>query len=200
MQANHMSQHLKTFSIKLQVIVITLLFVCLISCASNTSPQSSASSNASTLPPIVAMVNDRPISTKLYEMYLRNGREALHDSLQLDESTDEGRRNLEKLREGIVSELIDRTLIEAEAERRGLTISPEKLKAAEERAIVEQGGDAPFVRRLVAHQRQQVAGDIEPARRGHRGAQDAREVRLAVHVERVPEGNRGQVLAGRRVQ
>src|SRR3712207_723648 len=70
---------------------------------------------ANSTPAVVAAVNDRTISTRFYEMYLKNGQEALG----LDASTDEGRRKLELLREGIVSELIDRALIAQEAERRG---------------------------------------------------------------------------------
>ena len=75
------------------------------------------------LPPVVATVNGQEISTKLYEMYLKNGKEAL----ALDPNTDEGRKKVDQLREGIVSELIDRALIGQEAQRRGLTISPDKL-------------------------------------------------------------------------
>ncbi len=39
---------------------------------------------------MIATVNERPVSRKLYEMFLRNGREAL----RIDEKTDEGRRKL----------------------------------------------------------------------------------------------------------
>src|SRR4051794_30744705 len=90
------------------------LALCLIfsGCAAGTSSQSS------TLPPVVATVNGREIPTKLYEMYLKNGRE----ELGLDPATEEGRRKIEQLKEGIVSELIDRVLIMEEAERRGLKI------------------------------------------------------------------------------
>src|SRR5215210_880993 len=102
--------------------------------SSNTSSQSSAP--PASLPPIVATVNDRPISTKLYEMYLKNGRE----ELGLDPRTEEGRKKIDQLREGIVSELIDRALIGQEAERRGLLISSEKMKEAEERTIQQFGG------------------------------------------------------------
>jgi parvulin-like peptidyl-prolyl isomerase len=89
---------------------------------------------------MVATVNDRPISTKLYEMYLKNGRE----ELGFDPGTEEGRRKLDQLREGIVSELIDRTLIAQEAERRGLSISSEKMGQAEQRAIKDFGGEKQY--------------------------------------------------------
>jgi peptidyl-prolyl cis-trans isomerase C len=73
-------------------------------------------------------------------MYLKNGR----DALGLSESTEDGRKKIEQLREGIVSDLIDRTLIAQEAERRGLSIPPEKLSAAEQRAIEEFGGEQKY--------------------------------------------------------
>ena len=59
----------------------------------------------------VATVNGKTIPAKVYEMYLKNGRAAL----ELDPNSDEGRRKLDQLREGIVSELIDRALIREES-------------------------------------------------------------------------------------
>ena len=55
-----------------------LLTLCLLfsSCASNDSQQTKTSDGA--LPPVVATVNGQEISTKLYEMYLKNGKEALY--------------------------------------------------------------------------------------------------------------------------
>jgi parvulin-like peptidyl-prolyl isomerase len=116
------------------------LALCLISlgCAGNSSSQSNA--NTTQLPPIVATVNERPISTKLYEMYLKNGRE----ELGLDPKTEEGRTKIEQLREGIVSELIDRTLVAQEAERLGLKISPEKMTEAEQRTVQQFGGEEKY--------------------------------------------------------
>jgi peptidyl-prolyl cis-trans isomerase C len=127
-------------TMKLRAVALLAFCVVFVGCANSTSSQSSNSSNAATLPPIIATVNDRSISTKLYEMYLKNGR----DALGLSESTEEGRKKVEQLREGIVSDLIDRTLIAREAERRGLSIPPEKLSAAEQRAIEEFGGQQKY--------------------------------------------------------
>ena len=127
-----------------------LLFFCLAltGCTGSTQRQSSASSNTTAeLPPIVATVNDRPISTRLYEMYLKNGRE----ELGIDPDTEEGRRKLDQLREGIVSELIDRTLIAQEAEGRGLSISAEKMSRAEQRTIQDFGGDQKYDEQLKEH-------------------------------------------------
>jgi parvulin-like peptidyl-prolyl isomerase len=73
-------------------------------------------------------------------MYLKNGREALG----INSNTEEGRQKLEKLREGIVAELIDRALISQEARRRGLQISPEQMREAESRTIAQLGGDAKY--------------------------------------------------------
>ncbi len=82
------------------------------------------------------LFRNREIPTRLYEMYLRNGRE----ELGLDPATEEGRGKIEQLKEGIVSELIDRTLIMDEAERRGLSIPPEKMEAAVARTVQQFGG------------------------------------------------------------
>ncbi|MDQ3816708.1 MAG: peptidylprolyl isomerase [Acidobacteriota bacterium] len=132
---------LKISTAKVRPLVLLALCCAVVGCKSNTPPQSEASSNSGEqLPPIVATVNDRPISTKLYEMYLKNGR----DALNLDQNSEEGRKKLEQLKEGIVSELIDRTLIAEEAERRGLQIPPDKLAEAEQRSIQEFGGDRKY--------------------------------------------------------
>lgn len=126
---------------------VTTLALCLISlsCASNTSSQSNAGD--AQLPPVVATVNDRPIPTRLYEMYLKNGRE----EFGLDPKTEEGRKKIDQLREGIVSELIDRTLISEDAERRGIKIPPEKMTEAEERTIKQFGGDQKYDAYLSEH-------------------------------------------------
>jgi parvulin-like peptidyl-prolyl isomerase len=73
-------------------------------------------------------------------MYLKNGREGLG----IDANTTEGKQKLEKLREGIVSELIDRALIRQDAEKRGLQITPDQMKQAEKRTIEQLGGDAKY--------------------------------------------------------
>lgn len=99
------------------------------------------------MPPAIAKVEGQLISAKLYAMYLKNGREAM----ELDENTEEGRRKLDQLREGIVSELIDRALIFAESKRRGLQIAPEKLKDAEQRSIVDLGGPQRYDSYLAEH-------------------------------------------------
>jgi parvulin-like peptidyl-prolyl isomerase len=141
-----MSSPFQPFDKKPRLLIFLSFCLALTSCASSTQSQSNASSSAQ-LPSIVATVNDRPIQTKLYEMYLKNGRE----ELGLDPNTEDGRRKLEQLKEGIVSELIDRTLIAEEAERRGLTITPEKLAQAEQHTINEFGGDEKYDEYLKEH-------------------------------------------------
>jgi parvulin-like peptidyl-prolyl isomerase len=101
----------------------------------------------SAAPPAVATVNGRPITVKLYEMYLKNGQE----ELGINPATDEGKRKLELLREGIVSELIDRNLIAQEAERRGLSLPPEELKEAERQAVERFGGERQYDDYLARH-------------------------------------------------
>jgi parvulin-like peptidyl-prolyl isomerase len=126
---------LKPFIVRLAcVFALGLLSV---SCSPSSSSQTG---NADSLPPVVATVNNQPISTKLYRMYLKNGLEAL----RLDETTEAGRAKADQLREGIVTELIDRALIAHEAQRRNLTISPEKLEAAELRTVQNFGGDQKY--------------------------------------------------------
>lgn len=95
----------------------------------------------------IATVNDRPVSRKLYEMFLQNGREALGLNL----AKEEDRRKLEELREGIVSELVDRALISQEAERRGIEITPERLAETESREITKLGGEGQFADYLREH-------------------------------------------------
>lgn len=80
-------------------------------------------------------------------MFLRNGRE----ELGIDEATPEGKRALEKLRAGVVEELIDRALISEEAERRGLRVTPEMIGEREQEEIMRTGGDVKFKAFLEDH-------------------------------------------------
>jgi len=89
---------------------------------------------------VVAQVEGRKISARIYEMYLKNGMQALG----LTDATAEGRRKLAQLKDGIVSELIDRALIEAEAERRSLAIAADKLESRYRQRIEEMGGDDAY--------------------------------------------------------
>ncbi|HEX8560310.1 MAG TPA: peptidylprolyl isomerase [Pyrinomonadaceae bacterium] len=95
----------------------------------------------------VAAVEGREIPAGLFEMYLKNGREGLG----LDEATAEGRRGLALLREGVVSELIDRELIRQEAERRGLRPDPARAADEERRAVAQAGGEERLAAYLAAH-------------------------------------------------
>jgi parvulin-like peptidyl-prolyl isomerase len=140
-----MSRLSQSFAVTIRAAVVLALCVALTTCAGNTPSQSNA--NTAQLPPVVATINDRPVSTKLYEMYLKNGRE----ELELDPATADGRAKIDQLREGIVSELIDRTLIAQEAERRGLSIAPEKMAEAEQRAVRQFGGEQKYDAYLSEH-------------------------------------------------
>lgn len=122
------------------------LTVALAACQ-NSAPSQTGNTTASGLPAIVATIEGRPVYTKLYEMYLKNGREALG----IDAGSEEGRRTLEQLKEGIVSELIDRTLIMQEAERRGLAIAPDKMAEAERKNVAQFGGEQKYDEYLSAH-------------------------------------------------
>jgi parvulin-like peptidyl-prolyl isomerase len=119
------------------VLTVALALIA-VGCNRGAAPQSNGGTNS--LPDTVASVNDRLISTRLFEMYLKNGRE----SLVLDPNTEPGRAKIDSLREGIVAELIDRTLIAQEGERRGFSISADKMTAAERRTIQQFGGNEKY--------------------------------------------------------
>src|SRR5688572_9637884 len=126
----------------------TTLAVCaaMIGCTTKAPPQTNLNA-VSALPPVVAIINGHSIPTKLYEMYLKSGSEAL----EIDPHSDDGRRKLDELREGIVSELIDRAIIRQYAEQRGLSISADQIAEAERRAIAQLGGDQQYATHLQAH-------------------------------------------------
>jgi parvulin-like peptidyl-prolyl isomerase len=129
-----------------RALLFGLSLAAVVSCQKS-APSQTGNANASGLPAVVATVNGRPIQTRLYEMYLKNGQEALG----IDPTSEEGRRKLELLKEGIVSELIDRTLLAQEAERRGLSITPEKLSEAERKTIAQFGGEEKYDKYLNEH-------------------------------------------------
>ncbi|MCA1564258.1 MAG: peptidylprolyl isomerase [Acidobacteria bacterium] len=125
-----------------------LLLILSLACAKDDPTRPSAATTTTDAPDeIIATVNGSPVSRKFYEMFLRNGRE----ELGLTADTEEGRRKLDELREGIVSELIDRALIAQEAGRRGLHVTPERLGQTEQREITKLGGERQFAAYLQTH-------------------------------------------------
>jgi peptidyl-prolyl cis-trans isomerase C len=112
----------------------------LAACAKNATRNASNTTAAPPAGAVVATVGGRVIPAKLYEMFLRNGREALG----IDETTPEGRRALEDLREGIVSDLIDRALVSQDAERHGLRVTNDALDERERRETMQRGGEEKF--------------------------------------------------------
>jgi parvulin-like peptidyl-prolyl isomerase len=108
------------------------------SCAKNSTPTNS--------PPavepraVVATVDGRAIPVKFYEMFLRNGREALG----IDEGTAGGGGALEQLKEGIVAELIDRALVSGEGARRGLSVTEAMIDARVAKETEQRGGEEKF--------------------------------------------------------
>jgi parvulin-like peptidyl-prolyl isomerase len=127
------------------------LLVCALlaaACVVRGQQQQAASGGASkTSGAVVATVEGREISARLFEMYLKNGREGLG----LDERTEEGRRKLGLLREGVVSELIDRELIRLESERRNLRPDAARTAVEERRAVEQLGGEEKLKEYLDAH-------------------------------------------------
>jgi parvulin-like peptidyl-prolyl isomerase len=121
----------------LTLVALAILFA---SCAKNATQTQTNSPQAVAPGAVVAVVDGRAIPAKLYEMFLRNGREALG----IDEGTAQGRNALEQLREGIVAELIDRALVAGEAARRGLSVTPAMIDERVAKETEQRGGGEKF--------------------------------------------------------
>ena len=117
--------------------IIASLIFCFIVIQKSFTDSSKPEASKAEAPAVVATVEGRQISAKLYHMYLKNGIE----SLGLSDQTEEGRRRINLLKEGIIAELIDRALIEAEARRRNLSFTEEKLESEHKSRIAEMGGE-----------------------------------------------------------
>jgi parvulin-like peptidyl-prolyl isomerase len=115
--------------------------------SSHSASKPAARAAAEAGPDVLATVEGRQIPARLYRMYLRNGVEALG----LGEQTAEGRRQIELLKEGIIGELIDRSLIESEARRRNLSIPQQAFEDAYTKRVREMGGDALYRAYLSEH-------------------------------------------------
>ncbi|HWX40409.1 MAG TPA: peptidylprolyl isomerase [Blastocatellia bacterium] len=90
-------------------------------------------------PPVVATVDGVGIPSKLYRMYLKNGIEGLG----LDAAADSGSK-VDRLKEGIISELIDRQLVGSEAQRRGLVVPAVQLEKEYSDSVAQMGGELKF--------------------------------------------------------
>jgi parvulin-like peptidyl-prolyl isomerase len=123
----------RTFTIAAAILLVAALGVWLISARRLATAQTRATS-------VVAIVEGQPISAKLFKMYLKND----IDSLVIDERTAEGREKIDRLKDGILSDLIDRALIEAECRRRNLTAPETSFTEAYQKAIGEMGGERPY--------------------------------------------------------
>jgi parvulin-like peptidyl-prolyl isomerase len=134
---------MKSTLLKNRPVAITTLILIIVSLGFGLSAlkrdfSSSAKAEAGAGEPVtVATVEGREIPAKVYRMYLKNGIEALG----LTDQTDEGRKKIEALKEGIIAELIDRALIEMEARRRNISIPEEKLEKNFKGRVAELGGD-----------------------------------------------------------
>lgn len=95
-------------------------------------------------PPVVATVDGLPISAKIFRMFVKNGIEALG----LDSKSAQGRYHIDLLREGVISELIDRALIEEEVNRRKLPVSDDELANTKKKAVADLGGEEKYRRYL----------------------------------------------------
>jgi parvulin-like peptidyl-prolyl isomerase len=132
---------------KLTVKVLMILVIAALVLGLGTIKIAAIRSSANAEPSVVATVEGKKISAKIYLMYLRNG----IDALGLSDKTDEGRGKIELLKEGIVSELIDRALIEAEVARRRLPISDKALTQQYEKTVAQMGGRDGYRAYLAEH-------------------------------------------------
>ncbi|MBI2833540.1 MAG: peptidylprolyl isomerase [Acidobacteria bacterium] len=98
-------------------------------------------------PAVVATIDGTAVPASLYWMYVKNGIEGLG----LDQSTDQGRRKVALLKEGVLSELIDRTLIEIEGIRRKLPIPPGVFADRYRKWVAQMGGESRYRAYLGEH-------------------------------------------------
>jgi parvulin-like peptidyl-prolyl isomerase len=126
----------KRFSHITVLVVVAAALVLSLSALRRSSGNTDRNNASVARPSVVATVDGRTISARIYEMYLKNGIQALG----LSEANAEGRRRVAQLKEGIVAELIDRALIEAEADRRGFVVSAAELDSRYRRRVEEMGG------------------------------------------------------------
>src|ERR1051325_584985 len=100
---------MKSTILKNRPVAITLLILTIASLGFGLSAfkkgfNGSARAEAKAIEPaVVATVEGREIAANVYRMYLKNGIQAL----SLTDKTDEGRKKIEALKEGIIAELID---------------------------------------------------------------------------------------------
>ncbi|HET9528937.1 MAG TPA: peptidylprolyl isomerase [Blastocatellia bacterium] len=106
-----------------------------------------ASVSASEAPDIVATVQGREISARIYRMYLKNGIEAFG----LDDQTEQGRSRIDLLKQGIIEDLIDRAVIEEEARRSGIQVLESELAEACNLKVSQMGGSELYRSYLAAH-------------------------------------------------
>jgi parvulin-like peptidyl-prolyl isomerase len=96
-------------------------------------------------PSIVATVDGVGIPSKLYHIYLKNGIEGLGlDATAEGGNLAKGGNKVILLKEGVISELIDRQLIVSEARREGLVASPARLQKEYSDSVTAMGGQSRF--------------------------------------------------------
>jgi parvulin-like peptidyl-prolyl isomerase len=126
----------RSLTLVILIPLIAALGFSLLTLRKGLSASGEANTRAAEASAVVATVDGRQISARIYRMYLKNATE----TLGLTEQTEEGRRKLNSLKEGIISELIDRALIEAEARRRNLSFTQEKLNSEYQNRVEQMGG------------------------------------------------------------
>lgn len=101
-----------------------------------------ASGLANNLPSdTAATVNGEKIPEKLVQAFITNNCVALGINLQ----TEEGKKQLPKVRAAVIDEAIERTLIAQETEKRGIVPSPAEIDAAEKTTITFWGDENRYV-------------------------------------------------------
>jgi parvulin-like peptidyl-prolyl isomerase len=133
---------------RIQIAIIALVFASFAPAGIRTAFSLRAASAAVNETDSVATVDGKRVPAKIFRMYLKNGIAAF----SLNAGNDDGRRRIELLKQGILSELIDRALIEAEARRRTLSIFDEAFAQAHKKTIERMGGEQQYRAHLVEHE------------------------------------------------
>lgn len=107
----------------------------------------SANSSPSAHTAVVATVDGVGIPSSLFRTYVRSGSEAL----RLDKTTEEGHKALLALEQGVLDELIDRTLVAAEARRRGLVVGDADVARRLDQLVAQIGGEPGYRSYLAEH-------------------------------------------------
>lgn len=113
--------------------------------------QGGSTSQASGAQTVVAEVNGDAIPMADFQRQLTDTRTYLMNEGLIDPETDEGQAALRALRDQVLEQLIDQTLIMQAAEEQGLTVTDAELEASIEGIKKDLGSDEAFAQSLAAN-------------------------------------------------